>query len=404
MNSKSMLFTIILFVACSAQIASDIYSPSLPAIAINLHTSIANAQFSMAIFMFGVAISQLFYGPLSEGLGRRIPIIVGLSILFVGNLISFFAPSITILIIGRLIQGAGAGACSALWRSIFRDTFEGDELAKYGSYFSILVTFIVPAAPVLGGYLQEYFNWRASFAFLAIYSFNTLLMVLIWLNETSQHHHIERLKPKFIVESYKHILSSSIFMGYTLCTFLCYGAFFSWFAVGPILLIHIIGISPIQFGWITLFGGGFATAFGGWVNGRYVTRLGAHNMLRIGFSIMFIAGTIMLAGKFAFGINTFLVVAPMILFYFGVTFIWPSAFAGAFGPFGKMAGYAGALYGFMQISGGAVIGALVSYLPDKNQIPLSLVFITTSILAWIIFEKVVRKKEIEIKLQQQNQN
>lgn len=79
-----------------------------------------------------------------------------------------------VLIMGRLIQGCGAGACSALWRSIFRDTFEGAELAKYGSYFSILVTFIVPAAPLFGGYLQEYFNWRASFAFLAIYSLSTL--------------------------------------------------------------------------------------------------------------------------------------------------------------------------------------------------------------------------------------
>lgn len=393
MNSKRILFPIILFVACSAQIASDIYSPSLPAIAASLHTAITNVQFSMAIFMFGLAVSQLIYGPLSEGLGRKIPLIVGLSILFFGNLISLFAPTITMLIIGRLIQGCGAGACSALWRSIFRDTFEGDELAKYGSYFSIFVTFIVPAAPALGGYLQKYFNWRASFAFLAIYSLSTLLMVLISLKETSVHHHLERLKSKFIVESFKHILSSPVFMGYTLCTFLCYGAFFSWFTAGPVLLIHIVGISPIEFGWITLFGGGIATALGGWVNGRLVTRLGAHRMLRTGFVIMLIAGISMLLCKFLFGINLFVVVAPMILFYFGVTFIWPAAFAGAFGPFGKMAGYAGALYGFIQISGAAVIGALVSYLPHQNQIPLSLVFISTSILAWLVFEKIVYKKE-----------
>lgn len=358
MNSKKALFTIILFVGCSAQIASDIYSPSIPAIAISFHTAITNVQFSMAVFMFGLAISQLIYGPLSEGLGRKIPLIAGLSILVVGNLISLFAPTITALIIGRLIQGCGAGACSALWRSIFRDTFEGAELAKYGAYFSILVTFIVPATPALGGYLQEFFNWRASFAFLAIYNLITLLMVLIWLKETNVHRHLERLKSKFIVESFKHILSSPIFMGYTLCTFLCYGAFFSWFAAGPVLLIHIVGINPIEFGWITLLGGGIATALGGWVNGRLVSQLGTHKMLRIGFLIMLIAGTLMLLSKFLFGINSLVIVAPMILFYFGVTFIWPSAFAGAFGPFGKMAGYAGALYGFMQISGAAVIGTL----------------------------------------------
>ena len=397
MISKKILLPIILFVACSGQIASDIYTPSLPAIASDLHTSIKNVEFSMAIYMFGLAISQLFYGPISEGLGRKIPLIAGLLLLLFGNLVSLFAPTITILIVGRVIQGCGAGACSVLWRSIFRDTFEGAELAKYGAYFSIFVTFIVPAAPALGGYLQEYFNWRASFAFLTFYSLITLLMVLIGLEETSAYHHLERLKAKFIIESFQHIISNPIFMGYTLCTFLCYGAFFSWFTAGPVLLIQIIGISPIEFGWVTLFAGGITTAVGGWVNGRLVTTLGTHTMLRIGFIMMLIAGIIMLVCKFLFGISTVAIVLPMIIFYFGITFIWPSAFAGAFGPFGKMAGYAGALYGFMQISGAAVIGAIVSYLPHQNQIPLSLVFISTAVSAWLIFEKIVQKRENAIK-------
>ncbi|MBX3709088.1 MAG: multidrug effflux MFS transporter [Gammaproteobacteria bacterium] len=394
MNSKRILFPIILLVGCAAQIASDIYAPSLPAIASNLQTSITKVQLSMVVFMFGLAVSQLIYGPISEGFGRKIPLTGGLIILLIGDLISLFAPTIEVLIIGRVIQGCGAGACASLWRSIFRDTFEGAELAKYGAYFSIFVTFIVPATPALGGYLQEYFNWRASFIFLSIYAFTTLLMVIILFKETSAHHHVDRLKVRFIIDSFKHIFSSPIFMGYTVCTFLCYGAFFSWFAIGPVLLINIVGISPVEFGWIALFVGGLATAFGGWVNGRFVTTLGTAYMLRSGFVIMIIAGFLMFIGKLLFGINLIVIVAPMILFYFGVTFIWPSAFAGAFAPFGKMAGYAGAVYGFMQISGAAVIGTLVSYLPHQNQIPLAFVFIGSSILSWIVFEKVVRKKEL----------
>jgi Bcr/CflA subfamily drug resistance transporter len=394
--TKKLLFPLLLLIGCSAQIASDIYAPSLSAIASALNTSISNVQFSMAIYMFGLAVSQLFYGPLSEGLGRKIPLVIGLSILLTGNLISLFAPNISILISGRLIQGCGAGACSALWRAIFRDTFQGSELAKYGAFFSIFVTFIVPAAPALGGYLQEYFNWQASFAFLAFYSLITMLMVLIFFKETSAHHHKDRLKTAFIKESFKYILSSPTFIGYTLCTFLCYGAFFSWFTVGPILLIHIVGISPIEFGWITLFGGGLATALGGWINGRLVTKLGTHTMLRCGFLIMLISGILMLLCHSIFGINFVIIIIPMILFYFGVTFIWPSAFAGAFGPFGKMAGYAGALYGFMQISGAAVIGTIVSYLPHQNQVPLALVFILNSLLAWVIFENIERLENTKL--------
>lgn len=226
MIAKKFLFPVILMVACAAQIASDIYSPSIPAIANFLHTSIAHVQFSMAIYMLGLAISQLFYGALSEGLGRKIPLVAGLIILLIGNLISVFSTTITILLFARFIQGCGAGACAALWRSIFRDTFEGAEIAKYGSYFAIFATFVVPAVPALGGYLEEYFNWRASFLFLILYTLVTLLMVLLWLKETNLHHHRDRLKPIFIVQSFKKMLVSPVFMGYTFCTFLCYGAFF----------------------------------------------------------------------------------------------------------------------------------------------------------------------------------
>lgn len=95
MGSQKIMFPIILFVICAAQMASDIYAPSLPAISIDLNTSVTHVQFSMAIYMFGLAISQLFYGALSEGLGRRLPLIAGLTILFIGNLVSLYAFSVT---------------------------------------------------------------------------------------------------------------------------------------------------------------------------------------------------------------------------------------------------------------------------------------------------------------------
>jgi Bcr/CflA subfamily drug resistance transporter len=398
MNSKRVLLLIILLIGSTAQIASDIYSPSLPAIAVNLQTSIQHAQFSMVIYMLGLAVSQFFYGSLSEGFGRRGPLMLGLTVFFIGNLVSLFAPTIAILNLGRLIQGCGAGACSALWRSIFRDSFEGVELAKYGSYLSIFVTFIIPAAPALGGYLQEIFNWRANFAFLALYSVAILLMVFMFLKETSLHHHPDKLKPKFIAQSFKHIILSPVFMGYTFCTFLCYGAFFSWFTIGPVLLIHIVGISPFEFGVLTLVGSAIPTALSAWIYGKLVTQHGTHKMLWCGFIIIFFAGFLMLLGKLIFGINVVVIVAPMILFYFGVTFVWPSVFAGAFGPFGKMAGYAGALYGCIQTSGAVVIGALASYLPNQSQIPLAFVLIITAVLASFVFEKIVRKKEQELAL------
>src|SRR3989338_6223909 len=170
MKSNALLFFVIVLAVCLTQLASDIYAPSLPGIASYFHTNVDLAQWSMAIYMLGVALSQLVYGPLSEGVGRKKPLLTGLIIMIVGTLICLFSPSIKVLILGRLIQGCGAGACAALWRSIFRDLFTGEELSKYGSYLVVFIMFIIPAAPLLGGYLEEFYSWRACFAFMTLYS------------------------------------------------------------------------------------------------------------------------------------------------------------------------------------------------------------------------------------------
>jgi Bcr/CflA subfamily drug resistance transporter len=388
-HSNKLLFFVLILAVCLTQFASDIYAPSLPAIAASFKSSIHLAQFSMAIYMLGVALSQLIYGPLSEGIDRKQPLIIGLSIMLIGSLVCFFAINIHLLIIGRLIQGCGAGACAALWRSTFRDVFTGEQLAKFGSYLTVFVMFIVPIAPALGGYLQHYFGWRSIFGFMTFYTITALIAILYSFRETSKHHHTERLKLPYIISTFKQLLSSPIFMGISLCTFLSYGAFFSWFTVGPVLLIHVAKLTPIAFGWVNCIGGGGAYALAGWLNGRLVTRYGMVNMMRFGFSIMLLSGILMLLGKALLGVNSWAIIAPIILFYFGSTFIWPNAFATAFTPFGKIAGYAGALYGAMQIGGAAVIGAVVSHLPAQTQIPLALVILLASGLAWLIYEGIV---------------
>ncbi len=386
MNQHKILFFIIVFAACLTQFASDIYAPSLPAIAENLNTHINYVQWSMSIYMIGVAISQLIYGPISEGTGRKPPMVFGLIIMGIGSFICLWAQTIEVVILGRFIQGCGAGACAALWRSVFRDVYSGEELAKYGSYLVIFIMFIIPAAPALGGYFQEYWGWRANFIFMACYSFLAIIALIFGFRETSVHHHPERLRWIYIVRTFHTLLTSKIFMGVTLATFFSYGALFCWFTVGPILLIQDVGLTPVEFGWLSALGGGAAYALAGILNGKLVTRLGMPFMMRLGFSIMIMSGVILIISSFLFGINIWNIAVPGILFYFGSTFIWPNAFATAFTPFGKIAGYAGALYGFMQVSGGGVISWLVSFLPGSNPIYLGIVFLVCSSLSWMIYE------------------
>lgn len=400
MNSNALLLLVVVLVGFFSGIASDIYIPSVPAIADAFKAPIEQVQWTLAIFMLGLSISQLIYGPISEGVGRRYPLTIGLLIMTIGSFVCFYAQSIEMLIFGRFIQGLGAGAGASLWRSIFRDSFEGAQLAKYGGYLSIFAALVVPAAPTLGGYLQTWFGWRASFLFLISYALVALVIVLVVFKETSAHHHKERLSRKFFLHACGQLLSSRVFMGYTICTFVTYGAFFSWVTTSPVLLIKLIGVSPVEFGWITFFGGGGTMMLAGLFNGKMVVKFGTHFMLRLGWAIMFMAGSLMLALKWAYGINTVVIVAPIILFYFGSTLIWPSIFAGAFAPFGKIAGYAGALYSFMQLGGGAAMSALVSYLPETDQVPLALIFMACSLLSWVVFEMVVVSRNVSSALNQ----
>lgn len=390
MQSKIFLFFLILVVGCLTQFATDIYAPSLPALSDYFGTLLKLPQFSLAIYMAGVALSQLIYGPLSEGFGRKAPLLSGLLIMMVGSLMCVFATKIEWLIIGRVIQGIGAGAGASLWRAIFRDIYTAEELAKYGSYAVLIVIFIVPMAPALGGYLQHYFGWRASFVFIAIYCVVAFLAIFFCYRETSQHHHRDKLKWTFIGKTYGSFFKSRIFLGATICSFFSYGAFFAWFTVGSILMIKRAGLNPVQFGWFTLVGGGFGYAVAGWLNGRYVSRFGMTLMMRFGWSLMILSGMLMLVLLRVNGTTFWAIAVPVVLFYFGSTFIWPNAFATAFTPFGHIAGYAGALYGFMQLGGAAVIGVTVAHLPSNNQLPLGLVFIMGSAIAWLIYEIMVR--------------
>lgn len=388
MDSNKLNLSVLLMVVCLTQVGADIYAPSIPAIALSLQTRIALIEWSMALYMLGVALSHLIYGPISEGIGRKIPILVGLWIMLGGTLICLWAENIETLNIGRFIQGSGAGACACLWRSIFRDKFKGEDLSKYSSYLVVFIMFLVPAAPLLGSLLQDFFDWRASFIFMSFYVGICLVSFILCFRETNQSHHKEKIKPSFIARTYLELFTNRLFIGTSLCTFLSYGGFFTWFTAGPALLIEEVGITPTDFGLITFLGGGCAYGLSGWLNGKFVLHYGMTALLRFGWAIMIISGIFMLMGYFLLGINAWAIIGPIILFYFGSTFIWPNTFATAFMHVGKAAGYAGALYGFMQISGAAVLSWIISFLPN-SPISLALVILGTATLSWIIYELIV---------------
>src|SRR5438105_10345521 len=149
-------------------VASTIYVPSIPTIASALETSIARVQFTFVSYLLAFALSMLVFGPLSDRYGRRQTIIGGLLLTALSSLVCALSPTIEFLIAARVVQGVGACAGLVVGRAITRELWGREAAAQVIAGRAIAATLMQAFAPVLGGYLQGWFGWRANFAVIAV--------------------------------------------------------------------------------------------------------------------------------------------------------------------------------------------------------------------------------------------
>lgn len=388
---SAILLIIIITVATLAYIISDMYTPSLPAITKELGVSSAKIQLTLAFFMFGFSISQLFYGPLSDRIGRRNPILIGVGLSVIGSLVCYFSPNAEILILGRLIQGLGVGACNSVGRTIARDLMSGRYLARFGSQLGMVTAFVTASAPTLGGYIQHYLNWRANFLILFIYTL--LIWLLVWkkLPETNRYLNPEATKAKTMIKNYFTLFTHPTFIGFSLCSGIAFAGIIAFVTLAPFLLQNVVGLSPVQFGWLSFLIAA-SIVLSAFINAILIIKVGIPKMMLFGISIMFIAGIFMLGFAWFGYLNTFVILFPTCLFSLGIGFTFANAYAGALHPFPRMAGASAALFGCLQILGGALSSALMAKLGTDNQIPLGFVFIGLSVLSFLSLKFLAMRK------------
>ena len=373
--------------SCLAQFAIDIYTPSVPAIALQFHVSLSAVQWSISIYAVGLCLSMLVYGPLSDAIGRRKPLILGLILMMIGSLVCALSLNITQLIVGRLVQGLGAGAIAVLWRAMMRDLFSGDELAQYSSYLVPIIVGIMAVAPLLGGYFQHYVSWRASFVFLLVYAIASSILILWQYKEAKLPSN--KMKIATVLSSFREVLIHRVFIAYALCVFLAFAAYFSWFLIGPVVAIHLLKLTSIQFGWMNSLALVCMTPLASMLNARWVKRIKGYNMLCFGFVIIFIAGFGLFIESELFSLSVYSILIAIFLLNFGLGFIWVNAASGAMTPFGHMAGTAATLYAFIQYAGGACVGSLLSELPDHTAMPLALSWMIIPLLGLAVIRFLV---------------
>ncbi len=342
----------------------DTYLPALPDIARDLSATASATQLTLTATLVGLAAGQLVFGPLSDRLGRRRPLVAGLMLYVLASVLCALAPSVELLVAGRFVQGfaGAAGMVSAM--AIARDSTDGTAMARLFATL-MLVTGAAPIiAPVLGGQLLLVTSWRGIFVLLAVAGAVLLAVAVLRVPETLP---VERRRPGDVrdtVVTFGHLLRDRGFTGPLLALVLSAAGLFGYLAGSPFLLQDVHGLSA------QAYSGVFAVNTIGLtvlsqVSGRIVHRTGPQVLLLAGTAICALGGAGLLAATLT-GAGLVPVLIALFFVVTGMGFVFPNANALALADHGATAGSASALIGTGQFLAGAVAAPLVGLGRDAS--------------------------------------
>lgn len=379
--SKGFILLLIL-ISTTSPLGINLYLPSLPAMSRDLQVDFVAIQFTLSLYLGGVALGQLFMGPLSDRFGRRPVLLVGLLLFALGSVMCMLAPNAGTLYLGRLVQALGGSAGIALGRAIVRDLFGRELAASMLGYVTMGVSLAPMLAPTVGGLLETFWGWRAAFAFLAAIGLTVFALSLMRLPETNQRLGSTQRRPP--LADYAALMRSRAYWSFTLTNALTSCAFYSFIASASYVMIDILGRGPVEYG---LYSALISTGYiaGNFVSGRFAVRVGIARLVSLGTIITIFAVGAM-AVLFASGVHHPLALfAPVMFLTLGNGLIIPCCIAGAISVKPEAAGAASGLIGSTQIGAGAIVAPLVGAMLTDSVWPLIAVMGISTVLSFITF-------------------
>jgi len=374
-------------------ISTDLYLPSLPALARGFGASVGEVQLTLSVFLAGFAVAQLAYGPLSDRFGRR-PVLLGGLVLYVAaGVACALAPSMGVLIAARGVQAVGACAGPVLARAIVRDVHGREGAARVLAYMAAAMALAPALGPILGGFVELWFGWRANFVLLVLYGAAGLAAAAAFLPETNAAPDPLAARPMQILANYRALAGRRAYAGYVLACAFAYSGIFAFISGSSFVLVDGLGLGPQAYGFC------FAAIVVGYMvgtlaAGRLTRRLGIDRMIAAGAAVSVLGGAL-LAGIAWAGVGSGLagaaaIVAPMMVYMVGTGLVMPNAMAGAVGPFPRLAGAASALLGFVQMTVAAGVGIAVGHLYDGTARPMAAAIALSAVLVAASFLLLVR--------------
>lgn len=370
----------------------DMYLPAFPQIAQDLAVPIGTVQLSISAFLFGSAIGQLFYGPLADRWGRKLPLLAGLGLYVISTVGCAFVRSGEGLLFWRVVMALGGGAGMVISRAMVRDLYDTVEAARMFSLLMLVMGAAPILAPLAGGQLLLFTGWRGIFVFLGLFGFISFFAALVWLPESLPKELRIQRNLKEMGSIYGALIRNRYYLCYAVALGAVAGVNFSYISGAPLVFIELHGISPQHFG--IIFGLNATGLIGAsQLNRKLLRHYPAKRILSIAFGANAVTA-LLLTVVTATGIGGFPLQVVLIFVCLCMTgLLYPNITALTLAPFATSAGSASALLGTIQYTIGATAGAFVGTYHNGTSLPMVLTMACCAVLGNFAF-MVAQKAEV----------
>lgn len=389
MSAASLVLVLSLLLGIQP-VTTDLYLPALPALTESFGAPVSQAQLTLTALLLAFGASQLVWGPLSDRIGRRPVLLIGLSAYALASLGCVLAPSMPLLIVWRTIQGAAMGAAVMCARAMVRDLYSPETGARVMSKGLSGLGIIACMSAPLGGLLTDWLGWR--YALAALVAFGALALGTVWLQfqETLAQRNPSALRPSVLLPTWRSILRHPTFLSYSALATASYAGLFTFLASSSFIFIKVLGFTRTQYG-LAMFSISFVYLLGTFMCRRLLPRLGMRRSVAVAGGLTLAGGTLMGVLALAGVQSAWAILLPGYLFMLGHGVHQPCGQSGAIGPFPKAAGAASALNGFLMMVAAFVVGAWIGQRLDGTVFPLTngMWFWSACIaaVAWILVQR-----------------
>jgi DHA1 family bicyclomycin/chloramphenicol resistance-like MFS transporter len=368
----------------------DMYLPALPTVAKDLHASASAIALTITAFLVGLAIGQIFAGPLSDTYGRRRPLLLGTGLFAVAAGLGALAPSAPALIVLRAIAGLSAAAGIVITNAVVTDHYRGKESARFLSRL-VLVSGLAPiVAPIVGGQVLRFTSWRGIFGVLAGLGVVLFVGLLIWLKESlpPQRRAVHGVAGS--LRTMRMLSRDARFTRLAVSGALTSTAFFGYLASSSFIFQGTYGASPAMFSLLFSINA-VGMLLSSQLNHFLLRWWSPRVLLGAGLCVCVLAGLALLAVTLIGGLGIWALSVSLFVLVSAVNFLMPDSTALALSLHPEWAGSASAYYGTFRLGLGALATPLVAIGGASSALPLAIVVAVSTIGALGVFASVARR-------------